>query len=94
MVAAVVSMVTIATMLAAVIGLVMILVMFRRKAKRSGTAVLYTSDGKDSLKELNNPTYSGNLPALACMIINCTCCYCKQEHNSYQLQSIGIDSYL
>ena len=61
-VAAVVVVVILAAMLAAVIGLVMILVIFRRKAKRSGTAVLYTSDGKDSLlKELNNPMYSGNL---------------------------------
>ena len=70
-VAAVVVVVILAAILAAVIGLVVILVIFRRKSKRSGTAVLYTSDGKDSLKELDNPMYSGNLPSTACMIINC-----------------------
>ena len=86
--AVVVVVMIIAAMLAAVVGLVVILVMFRRRSKRSATAVLYTNDGKDSLKELDNPMYSGNLPSTSCMIINCTCCYCKQEHNSYQ--PIGI----
>ena len=58
-VAAVVSVVIIAAMLSAVIGLVMILVIFRRRRMGSATAaVLYTNDGEDSLKELDNPMYS------------------------------------
>ena len=60
-------MVIIAVMLAALIGLVAILVVFRKRTKSgSGISALYNSDGIDSLKELDNPIYStGKQP--------CTC---------------------
>ena len=54
-IAVVIVVLIIAAMLAAVIGLVVILFIFRRRAKKRGTAVLCN----DSLKELNNPVYSG-----------------------------------
>ena len=56
-IAAVIVVLIIAAMLAAVIGLVVILVIFRRRAKKRGTAAL--CNDSTSLKELNNPVYSG-----------------------------------
>ena len=55
-IAAVIVVLIIAAMLAAVIGLVVILVIFRRKAKRTGITDALCND---SLKELQNPVYSG-----------------------------------
>ena len=57
--AAAVVMVIIAAILATVIGIIVILVILRRRAKRSGTAVICNNGDKVSLKELDNPIYSG-----------------------------------
>ena len=77
----------IAAMLVALVGLVVMLVVFRRKAKRSGTAVLNANDGEDSLKELDNLMYSaaGNPPSTSCMYDSHNCNHVLnisiQEHN-------------
>ena len=62
-------MVIVVVLLAAVIGLVAILVVFRKRTKRSRTSVLYNNDGNDSLKELDNPTYSSGNQPCACLLI-------------------------
>ena len=78
----------IAAMLVALVGLVVMLVVFRRKAKRSGTAVLNANGGEDSLKELDNLMYSaaGNPPITSCMCDSHNCNHVLnisiQEHNN------------
>ena len=67
-------MVIIAVMLAALIGLVAILVVFRKRTKSSGISVLHNNDGIDSLKELDNPIYSSGKQPCAC--------FSKSKNNS------------
>ena len=68
--AVVVSVLIIAILLVAVIALVIVLVIFRKRTKNpAGTAVLYNNDGSDSLKEIDNPTYSsGKHQICACFL--------------------------